>query len=161
MNEKNLASIASRKGYGIASSFHKRGNPDTASQVGAWADGTQDRGTREVLDVESDSGIKSLLAGRVQIKCPQKVTVRLKFYRTRLADYSRAISEKALLDGIVWAGLLRDDSEDEIWIEDEGQEKVATKEEERTVITLEYPDVDYDRPWEPRTQHKQLGFKHS
>ncbi len=86
---------------------------------------------------------------KLQIGCTGKVRVRIKFYRHRLADYSRAISEKAIIDALCFAGCLCGDSEKEIFLQDEGQEKVATKEEERTEIILEYPEVDFDNIFVP------------
>jgi hypothetical protein len=83
----------------------------------------------------------------LQVNYTGKVRVSLKFYRYRLADYSRAISEKALIDCLQYAGLIRGDSEKEIWLEDLGQEKVDQKSLERTELTLEYQDVDFDNLW--------------
>lgn len=138
ISSSDLAAVISRKGYGIASSL---GDRSISSQVGS---------SRPKHDMEPDSSHESLRPESVQIRCAGKVRVRIKFYRHRLADYSRAISEKALLDGLQYAGLLSGDSEREIWLEDEGQEKVATREEERTEVILEYPEVDLLNLWEPR-----------
>jgi hypothetical protein len=167
MNEDDLNKILAKPGYGIAAhkgygctpAFSKRGNPDTPSEIKAWADGTKDSRPREIENLESAPGYAQVLSERKQIGCEKIVTVRLKFYRFRKADYSRAISEKSLVDGLVYAGLIRDDSEDEILLIDEGQVKVDSREEERTEITLEYPEVDYDNLWVQKTNNKQLGIK--
>jgi hypothetical protein len=133
-----LARIIARKGYGIKGT------------LGSRSIGSSFGNSRPVNDVERDSEVELEGPESLQIRCAGKVVVRFKFYRYRLADYSRAISEKALIDALQYAGAICGDSEKEILLKDEGQEKVATKEEERTEITLEYPEVDFDNLWEPR-----------
>lgn len=133
-----LARIISRQGFGIASS------------IGKGSISVKDRGARAINDMERDSEMELEGPEVLQIKCSGKIGVRIKFYRRRLADYSRAISEKALIDALCYAGALSGDTENEIWLIDEGQEKVGSKEEERTEITLEYPEVDFDNLWEPK-----------
>jgi hypothetical protein len=108
-------------------------------------------------DVESDSGYESLRAQAVSLNYTGKCVVRIKFYRRRLADYSRANCEKYLIDSLTYAGLIRDDSEKEIRLIDEGQEKVSTNEEERVEITLEYEEVDLDNLWTKKTQFGNSG----
>ena len=163
MKESDVKKVLKRKGYGIPDgcqpAFSKRGNPDTASEIGAWKDGTQDYGSGEAKNLERITGYESLLRQRAQIGCKGKVTFKLRFYRYRLADYSRAISEKALVDGLVSSGFVRDDCEDALLLIDEGQTKVDSRDQERTEITIEYPEVDYDNLWEPRTFHGNLGIK--
>ena len=102
--------------------------------------------------MESNPRYEPLCAEAVQIGYSGLAIVRLKFYRRRLADYSRAICEKYLIDGLTYAGLIRDDSETEIRLIDEGQEKVESNEEERTEITIEYQQVDYDNLWVKNTK---------
>ena len=165
MNEKQLKRIASKpgfglpKGWGVKPAFSHHGNPDTQSEVRAWSDGLKDYGSGEAKNLERVAGYESLLRQRAQIRSKEKVTIKLRFYRYRKADYSRAISEKALIDGIVSSGFVRDDCEDALLLEDEGQVKVDSREQERTEITIIYPDVDYDNLWEPRTFHGNLGIK--
>lgn len=137
MTDAELRTITARKGYGIESSFPKGG----AVKSKISGAGTLD-------DLEPNSGDASVGPKRLQIACAGKVRIGLKFYRCRLADYSRAISEKALVDCLNYAGFIRGDSEKEIWLEDLGQEKVETKQEERTELTIDYPEVDYDNLWE-------------
>jgi hypothetical protein len=130
--EGELAQIIARQGYGIAKAFPKK------TIGGAFGR------ARTEHDVEPDS--KSSFQGqkKLQINYTGKAIVSIKFYRHRLADYSRAISEKALIDALCYAGALRGDSEKEIRLIDLGQEKVGTKQEERTEVTIEYPDVDFE-----------------
>lgn len=135
-----LANILSRKGYGLKS--------ELKSEIGKRSVSSEISNSGSVHNVESDSKDELEGSKRIQIKCSGKVVVRIKFYRHRLADYSRAISEKAYIDSLQFAGILRGDSEEEIRLVDEGQEKVDSKEEERTEIIVEYPEVDFDDFWE-------------
>ena len=136
MNEKNLSYIVGRKGYGITSSL---GKGSIVSEIS---------GAGKIDDLESDSLHASMGAKRLQIRCREKIRVGITFYRRRLADYSRAISEKAIIDCLTKSGLISNDSEKEIWLEDKGQYKVETDEEERTELTISYPEVDLDNLWE-------------
>lgn len=99
-------------------------------------------------DLEYDSSVELEGAEKVQVRYAGKVLVRIRFYRHRLADYSRAISEKALLDCAVYAGLIKSDSESQIRLVDEGQFKVDSKAEERTELTFEYEEVDFNNLWD-------------
>lgn len=138
-----LASIFTKKGYGIPSAM-------PVSAIGKGAISAKDRGARSLDDVERDSKVELEGPEVLQIRCTGKVRVRIRFYRYRLADYSRAISEKALIDALCYAGALSGDTEEEILLIDEGQVKVASREEERTELILEYPEVDFDNLWEPK-----------
>jgi hypothetical protein len=137
-----LDKLVSRVGYGIKSS------------LGKGSAGRKDRDSGEVNDLERDSGDELEGPEKLQVGCSGKVRVRIKFYRHRLADYSRAISEKALVDCLQYAGLISGDSEKEIWLIDDGQIKVGSKAEERVELTLEYPEVDYDNLWVAAKQNK-------
>ena len=130
-SSSQLRDVLSRQGIGIASAFGKR-----ASCVKDCNSGAEH-------NLESDSSVELEGPKKLQIKCSGKVTVRLKFYRHKLADYSRAISEKALLDACQFAGIIVGDSEKEIRLIDEGQEKVDSKADERTELVFEYPEVDF------------------
>lgn len=107
--------------------------------------------------MEPSGGYESLRAQAVALNYTGKCTVRIKFYRKRLADYSRANCEKYLIDSLTYAGLIRDDSEDEILLIDEGQEKVATDKEERVEISLEYESVDEGKLWVHREKLGNIG----
>ena len=66
-----------------------------------------------------------------------RVRIEITHYRCRLCDPGGP-SSKAVLDGIVRAGILRDDSL--LWIEEpiiERQEKVKNQEDEETIIIIE------------------------
>ena len=131
-----LAHVLSRKGIGIASYFGKR------------PIGNKDSGSGSIHDVERAAETRLEAPKRLQIRCAGKVNVRIKFFRYKLADYSRAISEKALLDACQYAGILRGDSEREIFLIDEGQHKVDSKDQERTELIFEFPEVDFDNFWQ-------------
>lgn len=156
VNEKQLNAILKKNpGVSFASGF----KPAFKPSFGKGADANKDRSSGETRDLECDSGDGQVGETKLQIRYAGKAIVRIKFYRHRLADYSRAISEKAVLDAIVYAGCIRGDSETELLLIDEGQEKVATKEEQRTEITIEYPEVDYDNLWEEVPYFKTKGKK--
>lgn len=140
ISESQLAELVRKQGYGVHSQIGKRA-------IGSQLSGPRPKHDLEPAPVDELEGPEVL-----QIGCAGKVRVRIKFYRHRLADYSRAISEKALIDCLQYAGIIRGDSEKEIWLEDEGQVKVATKAEERTELILEFPEVDYDNLWEKRNR---------
>jgi len=135
-SQSELARIINKQHYGITSELGKR---SVSSSFGKGANGSKAGDTGAVNDLEPIAGNEQVGAEVLQIKCAGKVRVRIKFYRRRLADYSRAISEKAIIDALQYAGAIRGDSEKEIWLIDEGQEKVESKDLERTEITLEYP----------------------
>lgn len=130
--ESDLAKTIRKSNYGIASSLGKGSISSKDSSAGKEHD----------LERAVEPQLESSQA--LQVNYTGKVRVSIKFYRHRLADYSRAISEKALIDALQYCGAIRGDSEKEIWLIDLGQEKVSSKEEERTELTLEYSDVDFN-----------------
>jgi hypothetical protein len=140
-----LSTILKRKGYGIQ------------SEIGKTSCSSEISGTGKVRDVEPDRGYESLRAEAMALNYAGKCKVSIKFYRRRLADYSRANCEKYLIDSLTYAGIIRDDSEKEIWLIDEGQFKVETDKEERVEITLEYLSLDLENPWVPRLHLGNVG----
>ena len=130
-NVSQLRDVLSRQGIGITSAFGKRA-------VGRSFD---DSGSEHNVERAAETQLEG--PKRLQVGCSGKVVIRIKFYRHKLADYSRAISEKALIDALQYAGAIRGDSETEIRLIDEGQEKVDSKADERTELVLEYPEVDF------------------
>lgn len=141
MKEQELNGILKKnKHLGIASGFKpafkagfpKRSSSNQNNPDGAWG------------DMESDLGDGQVGEGKIQVKYSGIAEVTVTFYRLRLADSSRNLSEKAELDGLVYAGLLAGDSEKHVRLIDGGQHKVHSKEEERTEITILYPDFDPD-----------------
>lgn len=146
-----LQLILKRKGYGIESELKNLGYGVSGS-FGKSSSDVENRYTGQIDNVEPNPSHEQVGAKGLQIKCAGKVRVRVKFYRRRLADYSRAISEKAFIDALQYSGAIRGDSEKEIWLIDEGQVKVDSDKEERTEITIEYPEVDLNDLWEEKTR---------
>jgi hypothetical protein len=140
-----LENVLGRKGYGIASSLGPRSIASTIGSVG------------KVRDLEPGGGYESLRAQAVALDYSGKCEVRIKFFRKRLADYSRANCEKYIIDSLTYAGLIRDDSEKEILLVDEGQIKVDTDAEERVEINLIYPSVNFDTVWVKREKLGNIG----
>ena len=64
-----------------------------------------------------------------------QVDIRIVSHRTRLAD-ADGISGKAAIDGLVHAGVIRDDSTKEVREVSYSQIKVKNKEDEKTVIQI-------------------------
>lgn len=143
MTSEKLQEILRKKGYGISSSVGR----GIKSEIGKGTISSQISGEGPFDDVESAAENVILRSVSLQIGYTGKCKVRLRFYRRRLADYSRAISEKASVDAAVYCGLLRGDSEKEIQLIDEGQFKVETEAEERTELVFEYEEVDLDNPF--------------
>lgn len=142
-----------KSGSGELASEIKRQQYGIENQVGTGGISSEIIRSRTVSDLEPTSELESLRAKKLSLNYTGKVRVSIKFYRKRLADYSRAISEKALIDCLQYAGLISGDSEKEIWLIDEGQFKVEKDSEERTEITLEYADIDYDNLWIKAKDH--------
>lgn len=153
-NEEDYQKIIARKGYGISGGV--RGGIAGGIAAGAAAYSDNDSGSEH--DLEPDSSHGPLAAEKLQVGYSGKVRIRVTFYRRRLADYgeecSRAVSEKAIIDCLVYAGLIEGDSGKEIWLEDGGQKKVETNEEERTQLDLIYENVNYGDPWTTAAIHE-------
>ena len=64
-----------------------------------------------------------------------RVDLRIVSYRSRLAD-ADGISAKAAIDGLVHAGVIRDDSTKEVREVSYSQIRVKNKEDEKTVIQI-------------------------
>ena len=107
--------------------------------------------------MESGGGYESLRAQAMALNYSGKCEVRIRFYRKRLADYSRANCEKYIIDSLVYAGLIRDDSEKEIRLIDEGQFKVEKDAEERVELELIYEHVDFTNLWVSRERWGNIG----
>src|SRR5688572_20271409 len=99
LKESELERVIKRSKYGIASAFPKRSVESSFGRA------------RTIDDVEStpESGMEGQKG--LQVSYSGKVRVIIRFYRHRLADYDRAISEKALVDCLQYAGLIHGDSE--------------------------------------------------
>lgn len=78
----------------------------------------------------------ALAAPQAESRNPGRAVVRVTSIRKRLLDPDN-LCEKYHLDGLRYAGLLRDDTEAEISLQT-GQRKAAKGEEERTEIEIQY-----------------------
>lgn len=89
-----------------------------------------------LADLEPDISHAPLAKKKVK-GCTPRACIHVHSYRKRLAD-SDGVSAKAVIDGIVKAGVLVDDSPQFVTQVSYGQEKTA---DEKTVITVTFlPD---------------------
>lgn len=93
----------------------------------------RDRATGTVADLESDTCYAPLRAEETA-RLSSPVCIRIHSLRKRLAD-SDGISGKAVIDGIVKAGLLADDSPE--FVKEVRFSQAKTEAEEKTLIILE------------------------
>jgi Holliday junction resolvase RusA-like endonuclease len=106
---------------------YRRGYIGTARILG-------DRATDSAPNVEQAACDEPIQAGR-RAAFDSRVDIRIVSYRTRLAD-ADGISAKAAIDGLVHAGVIRDDSTKEVREVSYCQIKVKNKNEEKTVIQI-------------------------
>jgi hypothetical protein len=88
-----------------------------------------------LADLEQALGLRSL-AEKTNQRCDTRASIHIHSIRKRLADPD-GISAKAVIDGIVKAEILEDDSPAHVKQVSFSQEK-AGKDEEKTIITLEW-----------------------
>jgi hypothetical protein len=108
-------------------SRRKKGFYGTASII-------NDRDPRQVTDLErtaSDEQVET--CGRAAFDSP--VSIRIDSYRIRLADVD-GISAKAVLDGLVLAKVIANDTTKEVKEVLFSQTKVKNKTEEKVVVTV-------------------------
>jgi hypothetical protein len=93
-----------------------------------------DRSARQATDVERVVGNESLeTCGRAAFDSP--VSIRIDSYRIRLADVD-GVSGKAVLDALVLAKIIADDTTKEVKEVLYSQTKVKNKTEEKVVVTV-------------------------
>ena len=93
-----------------------------------------DRVADSAPNVEQAASNEPIQAGR-HSAFDTRVDIRIVSYRTRLAD-ADGISAKAAIDGLVHAGVIRDDSTKEVREVSYSQIKVKNKEDEKTVMQI-------------------------
>ncbi len=94
-----------------------------------------DHDPRQAADMERTSRYESLAtSGRTAFD--SLVSIRIHSYRIRLADVD-GISGKAVLDGLVLAKIIADDTTKEVKEVLFSQTKVKNKTEEKVVVTVE------------------------
>jgi len=86
-------------------------------------------------ELERDSSCQSV-AEKTDTRFDSPVRLRIISYRVRLTDADNCCAKYAI-DGIVEAGILRDDSPKYVQSVEHSQVKVKNKSEERTVIEIE------------------------
>jgi hypothetical protein len=153
LSNEQLEELLQKRGYGIASQSKgiSGGIKGTVRQGSAIS---KVDGAGSLDNVESTALDESLGAKKLQVNYSGLPEIRITFYRRRLADHSRAISEKALVDCLQYAGLIEGDSQKEIRLTDVTQSEVGSDEEERTEIEIIYPEVDYDNLWKKAKANK-------
>jgi hypothetical protein len=105
----------------------KKGFYGTASII-------NDRPARQATDVERVVGNESLeTCGRAAFDSP--VSIRIDSYRIRLADVD-GVSGKAVLDALVLAKVIADDTTKEVKEVLYSQTKVKNKTEEKVIVTV-------------------------
>lgn len=105
----------------------KKGFYGTASIV-------NDHDSRQATDLESATRHEQVAAcGRAAFDSP--VSIRVDSYRIRLADVD-GISAKAVLDGLVLARVIANDTTKEVKEVLFSQTKVKNKDEEKVVVTV-------------------------
>jgi len=111
----------------VKATKYRRGYIGTARILG-------DRASDSVANVEQVAGDEPIqTCGHPAFDT--QVDIRVVSYRTRLAD-ADGISAKAAIDGLVHAGVIRDDSTKEVREVTHSQIKVQNKEDEKTVIQI-------------------------
>lgn len=93
-----------------------------------------DRSTRQASDMERTTGYESL-ATSGSTAFDSLVSIRIHSYRVRLADVD-GISGKAVLDALVLAKIIADDTTKEVKEVLFSQTKVKNKTEEEVVVTV-------------------------
>ena len=83
-----------------------------------------------------------------------RINIRFNSRRIRLIDPDN-LTPKFLLDGLRYAGLIHDDTPEEITVETT-QEKVSTKAEEETIIEITYIDEQQVRNLLDRSVEKKM-----
>lgn len=133
MNEKDLQDILKRPGVALKSSL----GGGVSAKI---------RFSRQVTDVERPSGLPPVQTEGDTLNYSGQSTLRIKFFRKRLADPDGNIA-KYQTDFLRYCGALKDDNASEVRIILEGQVKVETEAEERTEIIVEYQGVDLNNLW--------------
>ena len=105
----------------------KKGFYGTASII-------NDRSARQATDMERTASDESLeTCGRAAFDSP--VSIRIDSYRCRLCDVD-GISGKALIDGLVLAKIIANDTTKEVKEVLFSQTKVKNKTEEKVIVTV-------------------------
>ena len=138
MTEQELTKIVKRPGYGIKSAFKSKTIKSIFDKQKAYAKaGSQG----EMSDLERSLGPKSVRPEELAIPYSGQCIVRIKVYRRRLTDPG-SDCWKYHLDTLRYLGLLADDNDAAIRLEEAPHVKVESNEEERVELEIEYPGID-------------------
>ncbi len=144
MTSDDLRKITSKKGYGVTSSFGGGGALKSSFHKGSVNFEVSHSG--EGSDAKRSIGPTPLRPERTALNYSGQCTVRIKVFRFRLCDPDGNCI-KYHLDFLRYCGAIKDDNDAAIRLVFEPQEKVATKEQERCEIVIEYPSIDPDNLW--------------
>ena len=114
---------------GMRATKYRRGFYGTARILG-------DNASDSAPNLEPITSDESIRKGR-RPAFDSRVDLRIVSYRTRLAD-ADGISAKAAIDGLVYAGVIKDDSTKEVREVTYSQIRVKNKEDEKTVIQIRW-----------------------
>lgn len=129
MTEKNLNALRKRQGFGIVSVLGK----GLTSEI-------KDCDSGEVSELERRAGHASVRPPGTAFPYSGRCVIRCKVFRRRLTD-PLGDCTKYHIDALRYCGLLADDSDAAVRLEDEGHEKVESNQEERVEITLTYDGI--------------------
>ena len=129
-----LKSVLTKKARGIPSELR---TIITKQRERNAAPDAQDSGEGKVSNVEPRLGYEPLRKGQLALDYTGRARLIVKVYRKRLTD-PLGDCTKYHIDGLRYAGLLKDDSDAEISLTEEPHQKVEDESEERVEITLSY-----------------------
>lgn len=137
MKDGELKAILKKPGYGLEQGIKSQlGSSLKREEIINKAGG---EGAMSLL--ESCAGPKSVRPKDLTVPNTGRCVVRVKVFRRRLTDTGNDCW-KYHLDACRYLGLLADDNDATIRLEEEPHEKVESNEEERVEITLEYDGID-------------------
>jgi hypothetical protein len=138
MTESDLKKVLKKKNYGVQSAFAK---PSVKSGFASQKALVKAGGEGSLSNVERGVGLKSVRPEDLAIPYSGQCIVRIKVYRRRLTDPG-SDCWKYHLDTLRYLGLLADDNDAAIRIEEAPHVKVESNEEERVELEIEYPSID-------------------
>jgi hypothetical protein len=138
MNESDLNKILKKPNYGITAAFSK---PSIKSGFSSQKALAKAGGEGSLSDVERGAGLKSVRPEDLTIPYSGQCIVRIQVFRRRLTDPGSDCT-KYHLDALRYLGLLADDNDAAIRLEEAPHVKVESNEEERVELEIEYPGID-------------------
>jgi len=130
MNESDLNKILKKKNYGIESAFSK---PSIKSGFASQKALAKAGGEGSLSDVERGAGLKSIRPEELTVPYSGQCIVRIQVFRRRLTDPGSDCT-KYHLDALRYLGLLEDDNDAAIRLEEAPHVKVESNEEERVEL---------------------------